>query len=103
MPIYFNVLECGRCIFYRPNVSYERAYMASAREEYYMKMLYSLLDHNDRHRTPLPSKNLQEAVIRVMAETEEEEKYAKRSVNNVTMDTLYQYPITIKNKGNMQP
>ena len=45
--------------------------MATAREEYYMMMLYSLLDHNDRHSTPLPSKNIQEAVSRVMAETEE--------------------------------
>ena len=69
--------------------------MANVREEYFTKMLDSLLDHNDRHGTPLSSKKLQEAVSRVMAETEEEEKYAKRNVNNVTMDTLYQYPVTI--------
>ena len=30
-----------------------------------------------------------------MTETEEEEKYAKHNVNNVTMDTLFQYPVTI--------
>ena len=30
-----------------------------------------------------------------MIETEEEEKDAKRNVNNVTMDTLFQYPFTI--------
>ena len=69
--------------------------MANVREVYYTKMSDSLPDHNDRHGTPLSSKNLQEAVSRVMAETEEEKKYDKRNVNNVTMDTLYQYPVTI--------
>ena len=69
--------------------------MANVREEYYTKMLDSPLDHNDRHGTSLSSKKLQEAVSIVMAETEEEEKYAKRNVNNVTMDHLYQYPVTI--------
>ena len=57
-----------------------------------MKMLYSLLDHNYRHRAPSPSKNLQEAVIRFMAETEEKEKYSKRSVNIVTMDYFVSVP-----------
>ena len=45
---------------------YERACMATARKEYFMKMLDYLLDDNERHSTPLPSKNLQEAVSRVM-------------------------------------
>ena len=52
-------------------MSYERACIANVREEYYTKMLDSLLDHNDCHGTPLSSKNLQEAVSRVMSETEE--------------------------------
>ena len=79
----------------RLDVSYERACMATAREEYYKKMLDSLLDDNDRHGTPSSSKKLQEVVIRVMAETEEEKKDAERNVNNVTMDTLFQSPVTI--------
>ena len=69
--------------------------MTTAREEYYTKMLDSLLDHIDCHGTPLSSKKLQEAVRRFMAETEDKEKYAKRNVNNVTMDTLFQAPVTI--------
>ena len=69
--------------------------MATTREECYTKMLDSLLNHNDCHGTPLSSKKLQEAVSRVMTETEEEEKDAKRNVNNVTMDTFFQYPVTI--------
>ena len=53
-------------------MSYERVYMATPREEYFTEMLNSLLEHNHRNGTPLSSKNLQEAVSRVM---EEEEKY----------------------------
>ena len=74
----------------RIEVSYERACMATAREENYTKMLDSLLDYNDRHGTPLSSKNLQEAVRRFMAETEDEEKDAKRNINNITMYILFQ-------------
>ena len=77
------------------DVSYEKVLMATAREEYYTNMLDSLPDHNDRHGTPLSSKKLQEAVIRVKEETEGEEKYSKRNVNNVTMDTLFQSLVTI--------
>ena len=66
--------------------------MANPREELFTDMLNSLLKHNHRHGTPFSSKKLQEAVRRVM---KEEEKYAKRNVNNVTMDTLFQSPVTI--------
>ena len=90
VPRYYNVFECERKLLDRFDVSYERSCMATAREEYYMNMLYSLLNQNDRHGTPLWSKKLQEAVSRVMAETNEEEKDAKRNVNNVTMDHLFQ-------------
>ena len=58
-------------------------------------MLDSLLGYNDRPGTLLSSKNLQESVSRVMAETEEEEKYFERDVNNITMDTLFHSPVTI--------
>ena len=52
----------------------------------------SILDHNHLHGTPFSSKNLQEAVRRVI---EEEEKYAKSNVNNVTTDTLFSSSVTI--------
>ena len=55
-------------------------------------MLDSLHEHNYRHGTPLSSKNLWDAVIRVI---EDEEKYAERHVNNVTMDTSFHSPVTI--------
>ena len=34
-----------------------------------------------------------------MTETEEEEKDAKRNVNNITMDTLFQYPFMINTQS----
>ena len=58
-------------------------------------MLDSLLQHKHRHVTAFSSKKLQESVIRVM---EDEGKYAKRNVNNVTTDTLFQYPVTINSQ-----
>ena len=53
-------------------------------------MLETLIDHNDRHNTPFPSEKLRQAVGRVMAETEEEYRDAKRTTNNVSMDTFLQ-------------
>ena len=95
MPNYFNafnIFECGRNVLDRIDVSYERACMATPREELFMEMLNSLLENNHRHGTPLSSKNLQEAVSRVM---EEEEKYYERNANNITTDNFFQSPVTI--------
>ena len=72
MPKCFNVFEYGGNILNRPDVPYERACISTAIKEYYMKISDYLLDHNDRHGTPFSSKNLQEVVSRIMAETEEE-------------------------------
>ena len=55
-------------------------------------MLDSPLEHNHCHGTPLSSKNIQEAVSRVM---EKEEKYSEGNVNNVNTDTLFQSPFTM--------
>ena len=63
-------------------MSYKRACMPTEREVYFTKILGSLVKNNECHGTPMSSKNLQEAVRRVMAGTEEEEKM------NVTSITL---------------
>ena len=62
----FSVFECGRKFLDRLDLSYERACMATPKEEYYTEMLDCLIEHNCCYRTPLSNKNLQEAVIRVM-------------------------------------
>ena len=63
---------------------YERACMATPKDKYFEKMLKTLVDHNDCHNAPLSNDKLQQAVSKVMAETEEEE----RNNNNVTMVTF---------------
>ena len=56
--IYFNVLECGWRILNRLDMLYERVCMATLRDEYYTKMLETLIDHNDCHNAPLYSEKL---------------------------------------------
>ena len=68
--------------------------MANPQDEYYTKMLETLIDHNYCRNAPFSSEKLQQAVIRVMAETEEEECDAERNANNVTMDTFLQSHVT---------
>ena len=47
--------------------------MVTPRDEYYRNILETLIEHNDCHTAPLSSEKLQQAVSRVMAETEEVE------------------------------
>ena len=53
-------------------MSYEQAFMATSRDEYYMKMLEIIIEHNDHRNAPLTSEKLRQAVGIVMAETVEE-------------------------------
>ena len=84
----FNVFECGRN---NPDVSYERAYMATEVNEYFMDILDSLNKYKDRHGQILSSKNIKEDVLCVM-DVEEEE--IKLNINNITCDTSFQSPVT---------
>ena len=80
----------------RLDVSYERVYMATEVEVYFTIILDSLLYNNEHHGKPVSSKKLQEAFSRVVAGAEGGGKYAKRNVNDVTMYTLFQSPVTTK-------
>ena len=67
----FNVsflFERGRN---NPDVSYERAYMSKSGNEYFMDILDHLKEYHDRHGQRLSSKNLKEAVLRVMEQKED--------------------------------
>ena len=88
VPRYFNIFKCGQNILNRLDVSYEKACMVTPRYEYYTNLLETLVNYNDRKNGPLSNKKIQQAVRRVMAETEEEERDAKCNANNVTMDTI---------------
>ena len=58
-------------------------------------MVETLVDYNDHKNSPLSNEKIQQAVSKVMAETEDEKRDAECNTNNVTMDTLFQqYPVT---------
>ena len=99
MPSYFNIFECGNNLLNRLNVTYEQAGMAAPINKYYEKMLKILVDYNDRNNAPFSSEKLQQAIITVMAETEEEERNIISDSNNVTMNTFCQSPITTNTQG----
>ena len=67
-------------------MSYEQACMANPRYEYYTSLLETLVNYKYRNNGPLSNEKIQQSVSRVMAETEEEGRDAKRISNNVTMD-----------------
>ena len=59
-------------------------------------MLETLVDYNDPNNVTLSNEKLRQAVSKVMAEMEVEERDFELSANNVTMDTLFhQPPVTI--------
>ena len=84
-----NLFECGRK---NPDVSYERAYMDTEGNEYFTDILDHLNGYQDRHGQRLSSKNLKEAVIRVM---EQEEEEIERNINSITCDTSFESPVTM--------
>ena len=54
----FNIFECGRNILHGLDMSYERAYMATPKEEEFTEMLYHLKIYNECHGQRLSSKKL---------------------------------------------
>ena len=83
-----NVFECGRN---NPDVSCERAFMATEDNEYFTDILDTLNEYQDRHGQRLFSKKLREAVSHVMDEEEEE---MERNINNITCHTPFRSPGT---------
>ena len=89
-----NVFECRRK---NPDVSYEIAHMAIKGSAYFTDILDHLNGYQDRHIRILSSKNLKEAVPRVM---EQEEEEIEPNINNITCNTSFQSPVTknVQNK-----
>ena len=92
MPCYFNIYEYGGNIFKRLYVAYEQAYMATTKDKYYKNMLEALVDYNDCNNAPFFNENLQQSISKVIAETKEEERDARRNANNVTTDNFFHQP-----------
>ena len=64
--------------------------MANQEEEYYTDLLETMIEPNDRTKTPFKKEKLQQAINTIVEETEEEE----RNANNVTTDTFIHPPIS---------
>ena len=64
--------------------------MDTQKEEYYMDLLQTMIEHNDRRKTLFSKEKLRKAINMIVSETEEEECNA----NNVTIDTFIQTPVT---------
>ena len=74
--------------------------MATTKDKYYTKILEALVHYNDCNNAPLSNEKILQAVRRVMAETEEEERDSELNANNVTMDNFFiQSPIANNTQG----
>ena len=86
MTSYSNIFKCGRNILDILDVTYERVCMATPKDKYYEKMLETLVDDNNRNGTLFSNEKIQQAVSKVMKETEAEFECFKE----ITMDTSFQ-------------
>ena len=94
VPIYFNIFECGRNLFNKIDMTYDRACMYTPKDIYFDNILETLVNHNNRHNAPFSNENLRQAISIVVSETEDEERNAKCNANNMNMDNLCQSPVT---------
>ena len=88
---YFNVSNVFECERNNPDVSCERACMATEDNKYFTEILDTLNKYQYRHGQRLSNKKLRESVLRVMDEEEEE---MERNINNITCNTSFQSPFT---------
>ena len=56
----------------RLDVTYERACMVTQKEEYYTDLLETIIEHNNRSKTPFSKEKLRQAINTIVAETGDE-------------------------------
>ena len=71
----FNRFEYGGNLLIRLDVIYELACMVTQEEEYYMDLLETMIENNDRSKTPFSKEKLQKEINTIVA---------KRKRNNIT-------------------
>ena len=79
----FNVSKVFECGWNNPDLSYERAYMATEGNWYFTDILDTLNKYQYRHSQILSSKKLKEAVLRVMEQGEKEIKHNIRGFTEI--------------------
>ena len=90
---YFNIVECGRNLLDRLDVTYQRSFMATPQETWYNALLYTLVKDNNRKGAPFSNDNIWQAVHKVM---EEKEAEFERNINKIACDTSFKAPIQKK-------
>ena len=93
MQIYFNIYKCGRNLLDQLNVTYQRVFMATPIDKYYNALLDTLVKDNNLRGEPFSNENIQQAVGKVIEETEAE---FKRNHNEITCNTSFKSPILKK-------
>ena len=69
---YFKIIECGRNILDRHAVTYQRVFMATPQDKYYNALLDNIFKDNNRKDKQFSNDKIQQAVGKVMEETEAE-------------------------------
>ena len=67
---YFNIYECGRNLLDLLDVTYQREFMATLKDQYYNALLDTLVKDNNHKGKPLSNENIQKAVGKVVEEME---------------------------------
>ena len=93
MTSYFNIFECGRNFLDRLEVTYQRAFVATPQDKYYNAFLNNLVKYNNRKGAPFSNEKIQQAVGKVMEETE---SGFERNINKITCNTSFHSPIQKK-------
>ena len=68
--------------------------MTTPRYKYYKKLLDTLVEYNNDQNAPLYNEKSEQAISKVIADTEEEERNIMSDANNVTMETFCQSSVT---------
>ena len=79
---YFNLFECGRKFLKNLDATCEQACIATSKCKYYMEILNTLTDCNNRNNTLLSNANILEAIRKDM------EEESLTDANNVTAYTF---------------
>ena len=81
------------------NAVYEQALKITLRYKYYTEMYKTLVDYKDHNNTPLSNDKIQQAMNKVIAEEEVDERYITLDAHNLTMNTFCQSPVTTNTQG----
>ena len=90
---YFNILECGKNLLDRLDVTYQQAFMATPQDKNYTELLANVIKVNNRKGEPFSNERLRQLFIDVRKETDTEHEH---NINEITCDDSYKSPMKKK-------